>query len=89
MIGTPCDHRKNVGGGGGETRKRKAEGTDGRQSRCMDGHRQESVSDLGSQGQSSLERHDRQCLRTGHLRRRRIIEEQDDEICREFLHSIC
>ena len=66
-IGTPCDHREN----GGETRKRKAEGTDDGQSCCMDGHRQDSVSDLGSQGQSSLERHDRQRLRAGHLRRRR------------------
>ena len=66
-IGTPCDHRVN----GGETRKRKAEGTDDRQSCCMDGHRQDSVSDLGSRGQSSLERHDRQRLRAGHLRKRR------------------
>ena len=38
---------------------------------CMDGHRQDSVSDLGSQGQSCLERHDRQHLRAGHLRRER------------------
>ena len=66
-IGTPCDHREN----GGETRKRKAEGTDDPQSCFIDGHRQDSVSDLGSQGQSSLERHDRQRLRAGHLRRRR------------------
>ena len=67
-IGTPCDYREN----GGKTRKRKAEGTDDRQSCCMDGHRQDSVSDLCSQRQSSLERHDRQHLRAGHLRRRRI-----------------
>ena len=68
-IGTPCDHREN----GGETR---TEGTDDRQSCCMDGHRQDSVSDLGSQGQSSLERHDRQRLRAGHLRRRRFLQDQ-------------
>ena len=54
-IGTPCDHRENEG----ETRKKKAEGTDDRQSCCMDGHRQD-----------SLERHDRQRLRAGHLRKR-------------------
>ena len=66
-TGTPCDHREN----GRERRKRKAEGTDDRQSCCMDGHRQDSVSDLGSRGQSSLERHDRQRLRAGYLRRRR------------------
>ena len=65
-IGTPCDQGEN----GGEMRKRKAEGTDDRQSCCMDGHRQDSISDLGSQGQSSLERHDRQRLRARHLRRR-------------------
>ena len=65
-IETPCDHREN----GGETRKRKAEGTDDRQSCCMDGHRQDSISDLGSQGQSSLERHDRQHLMAGHLEKK-------------------
>ena len=68
-IGTPCDHREK----GGETRKRQAEGTDDRQSCCMDGHIQDSVSNFGSQGQSSLERHDRQRLKAGHLRRRRIM----------------
>ena len=68
-VGTPCDHREN----GGETRKRKAEGTDDRQSCCMEGHRQDSVSDLGSQGQSSLERHDRQHLRAGHPIRRMCV----------------
>ena len=61
-------------------RKRKAEGTDDRQSCCMDGHRQDSVSDLGSQGQSRLERHDCQRLRAGHLRRRRMILSRK-EIC--------
>ena len=34
-IGTPYDHREN----GGETRKRKTEGTNDRQSCRMDGHR--------------------------------------------------
>ena len=68
-IGTPCDHREN----GRETRKRKAEGTDDRQSCCMDGHKQDSVSDLGSQGQSSSERQDRQRLRAGHLRERERV----------------
>ena len=66
-VGTPCDHREN----GGETRQRQAEGTDDRQSCCMDGHREDSVSYVGSQGQSSLERHDRQRLKAGYLRRRR------------------
>ena len=69
-TGSPCDHREN----GRETRKRKAEGTDDRQSCCMDGHRQDSISDLGSQGKSSLERHDRQRLRAGHLRRSSSLE---------------
>ena len=71
LRGKGLEHLVITGENGWEMRKRKAKGTDDRQSCCMDGHRQDSVSDLGSQGQSSLERHDRQRLRAGHLRRRR------------------